>query len=235
MARRQVFHVKHCAASWAVPLADQVIEQIDISARYSGYIDKQQEQIARVPGGREHASSRIAGLRRCPCPVVRGAPGPRQAPSRNDRTGVAPAGRHAGRDRASPRPPQKAATIVGGQRRRGASRERLSDRAVAGDLPHLEASLADARAGLAPVLVRRAVGTTARVRRAALALESHLQPDRRARQVGHAHAPRGRLPCRGSSAASRAFALPRRDGFSMSAAAAACRASFSRSCRARTQ
>jgi tRNA uridine 5-carboxymethylaminomethyl modification enzyme len=28
-------------------LADQVIEQIETSARYSGYVDKQQEQIAR--------------------------------------------------------------------------------------------------------------------------------------------------------------------------------------------
>ena len=39
--------MKPCGRSWAAPLADQVIASIETSARYAGYLDKQQEQVER--------------------------------------------------------------------------------------------------------------------------------------------------------------------------------------------
>ena len=45
---RVLFHVKPCMRSTAPALADAAIEQIEISVKYAGYIDKQHEEVARA-------------------------------------------------------------------------------------------------------------------------------------------------------------------------------------------
>ena len=84
----RVFHVKPCAPSSAGSLADQVIASIETSARYAGYIDKQQDAgraqprmptIVDLPASLDYAA--VQAL------VVRGPAGAGPASPGDDRSG----------------------------------------------------------------------------------------------------------------------------------------------------
>ena len=168
-------------------LADQVIEQIETSARYAGYVDKQRSDVARASRARLDAHPRRPRFRLDPGVVVRGTPILDRAPAHEHRRGGAPSGNDTCGDVAASRPRQEASP--GGFDRRGS---RAVSRRFLSALPRSprttdDAELADGiSAGALALgldLSAAAVGALGRLRATDRAMERDLQPDRHPRSL----------------------------------------------------
>jgi hypothetical protein len=76
----------------------QAIEQLDIQAKYQGYIDRQRGRGRNGTAPGRHASAGRPRLRRGARPVARGAAEAQPAPAGNPWPGLAHPGHHAGGD-----------------------------------------------------------------------------------------------------------------------------------------
>ena len=110
-------------AALGTVLADAVIEQAEISFRYAGYIDKQQEEVERAAHYERSAAAGRPGLCRRSGAVVRSAAKARAASARNAGPGFAHLGGDAGghfvaADSLEEGPPQRTPTKSVGQQQR---------------------------------------------------------------------------------------------------------------------
>jgi hypothetical protein len=83
-----------------------VIEQVEIAAKYAGYIDRQKDEVERAAHF-ENLRCRRPRLHAGGGAVLRGAPEAAKAPARNPGPGLAHFGRDAGRHLAAAGAPEK--------------------------------------------------------------------------------------------------------------------------------